>query len=853
MIKLDKQLKILIGLVILVIIFIQKIEYIYFKYVKDLLLVEVKSSKINDLIFLLPLFIIPVFFYNRNKYKPIVSLNQLFLCLTIIAFYLYYRLLFPTLFKSFTFYKSFKYFDTLFLYFLIPIVFYFLSFFRKKKGNSLLNNFLYEDAPIINSNQDLLNRVYKAENIYNEICLTKADHSIAIGITGEWGSGKTSFLNILKKKFNTNEEFVVINFNPWLNITVESIIKDFFNTLDANLKNFSSDLSRELNSYSDLVLNVYKNSFLEILEKTFNIVFESNLTDKFHDLNNLLQKLDKRVLIVIDDFDRLQANEIFEILKLIRNTAGFDSFIYIVAYDKEYLNESLKNFNIPKPNSFSDKIFLKEERLLPVTHLQIDSFISAELKKGLTENNIEIENFFSKKNNKTLPLMHLRDAKRFLNIFIHDFKRINEEVLFSDYFNLKLLKFKYYDVYVLLFLYKDRFLKLGDDKVITNKRRLILKYVDKPQFSKNTNFDDSELGKYLSLELNLSLNDKQNIFLIVEDIFGYKHQFGDRDKLSIVYSDNYFLYFKDALDETGLSDVEFNESLKLSLPELKEKIDEWSNSNKLVLVIHKFYEFELKKLKDVTQYEIFIKAIFYICNLNTGDYSLSFAYSDFELKIENYQNNIVKQFYQNNIERFKIFVKGLFNDAPFPYVYPSNFLNYLYKNSYGDDNYDDKERGVSREDMEIFLIMYLKKYLDSVVCLDYNVWTLFHNCNIVIWESGSRKNNYFPQAKKLLIEFMKKDLDSFLVEFVKPQDFYMSSPEDNKVGLSLSIKNIIFGSYEDFIKHIQSEEFLDSLSQPSEFYDEFLRFAKEFVYKGEVIEFDFTYQPIIDKLKNNIR
>ena len=45
----------------------------------------------------------------------------------------------------------------------------------------------------------------------------------------------------------------------------------------------------------------------------------------------------QKIVIIIDDIDRLEGKEIFEVLRIIRNTAKFNNIIYIVAYDKDHV------------------------------------------------------------------------------------------------------------------------------------------------------------------------------------------------------------------------------------------------------------------------------------------------------------------------------------------------------------------------------------------------------------------------------------------------------------------------------------------------------------------------------------
>ena len=59
-----------------------------------------------------------------------------------------------------------------------------------------------------------------------------------------------------------------------------------------------------------------------------------------------LNCIDRPVVIVIDDIDRLEKNELFEVLRLIRNTGNFANLIYVVAYDERYVVEQLSNLGI---------------------------------------------------------------------------------------------------------------------------------------------------------------------------------------------------------------------------------------------------------------------------------------------------------------------------------------------------------------------------------------------------------------------------------------------------------------------------------------------------------------------------
>lgn len=824
------------------------------------LLCKTESNYFIDAIFIFLFFYWIYLIIKKIKFKPIISLNQILISLIIIVFYLYYRIFDSLNFKSFYLSKDIKYFDCVFFYFLIPFVLVPLKFFRSKRELIDVTSIPLLADTAVNGDNDLLDRKYKANRLYHEICSTRGEESIAIGITGEWGSGKTSFLKMIKNEFENNKSFVQIDFNPWLNLSIESIVKDFFNTLESSLENYSVDISRELKKYSDLIININKSSFIESLAKETGIIEETNLTKEFKYINELLKKIDKRIIIHIDDFDRLQANEIFEILKIIRNTAGFDTFVYIVAYDKTYLVESLKINNIPNPQSFSEKIFLKEERLLPVTNLQINEFLKVELLKTFNHHSEKINNFFN--NNAivfdtldiggtiNLPLKNLRDAKRFYNSFANDYLKIEQEVIFEDYFYLKLLKYKFYDIYVLLFLYKDKFLKLDDNaRSISNKRLLSLRSDKTGTFYSRVKLEETVLGIYLERNLNIySSNELDILNDILNKLFVRFHP-SSVHHLSIVFPSNFYNYFRDNIDENSISDLDFNNTLQFSLDKLKAKVVEWNIQGKLSTLKYKFYDLKLKEFNSKDEYENFIKIILFIANLEDSKlayYGNGYDATDLKYRILNVHNRISEKCYDSNLEELRKFLLNVFQEAKSPNYYESDFMKFL------SDEYPDDDIVLSNEEMKGLLVKYLKDYVSGLTKADKVFWKLYHNCNVLDWSepSNAKERFYIPEAQDILKSLMLRDLDTFLVDFIQPQSFYKENTEDNKIGIGNGVRDNIFGSFDNFYEFIKKDGFPESLLKPSEFLDEFSEFLEKCKENDfGLVTFDFKYLPVLEKIQ----
>lgn len=70
-----------------------------------------------------------------------------------------------------------------------------------------------------------------------------------------------------------------------------------------------------------------------------------------------LLHLDKKVFVIIDDVDRLDKDEVFETLRLVRNTAKFSNVIFIVALDDKYVISQLGEKGISDGKNYLEKIF----------------------------------------------------------------------------------------------------------------------------------------------------------------------------------------------------------------------------------------------------------------------------------------------------------------------------------------------------------------------------------------------------------------------------------------------------------------------------------------------------------------
>ena len=286
------------------------------------------------------------------------------------------------------------------------------------------------------------------ENLVSKLLKTDlSDESFAVGVSGIWGSGKTTFLKAAERELH--RKVYLLTFNPWNGESASQISNDFFETLVSGLS-VSSNQRKIINRYAKLLSQV---DILKPQVKLFETVLEGispSLAEAKEQAEKVIASMHLPVVVVIDDLDRLEGTELMAVLKLIRITANFKNLVFIVAYDKGYITNALKGVG---GEEFLKKV-ISLEICLPDYESNIREFhLYSELKRGLANESImkEIEYgiFQGALNHKiSFYLPTFRDVKRFANLFcldINSFIRTNSlsEINVRDFFFVELLH--YYD------------------------------------------------------------------------------------------------------------------------------------------------------------------------------------------------------------------------------------------------------------------------------------------------------------------------------------------------------------------------------------------------------------------------
>ena len=327
------------------------------------------------------------------------------------------------------------------------------SIFKKKKNEEIddKDTIFLSDTPIISDKKDILDYANDVKQLAEQLKIISSEYSYSVGITSSWGSGKSSYLNMLKNYLSSNKDFIVIDFNPRHSYTPQDIQKDFFSVLQSKLKEYDYRFTYIFKNYLK-ALSIIESKFLSSLFELHKIWDVKSEKEK---LNDLISQIDKRIVIVIEDFDRLLADEIIEVFKLIDTNASFTNFIFITAYDKKHINKIIGETYSNEEAFFSDKFFTIEVPIPKRPYDKIFNYLIETLTDKLHIRKEEVEKYEIVLANHIEVLKKylttLRDVKRFLNLFIRSYQQVEGEVEFRDYFLIRIIQYKNEEEYVKLY------------------------------------------------------------------------------------------------------------------------------------------------------------------------------------------------------------------------------------------------------------------------------------------------------------------------------------------------------------------------------------------------------------------
>lgn len=304
------------------------------------------------------------------------------------------------------------------------------------------------DNPIENECQDLLN--VKRHSLALSNFILKSDAPLTIGLQGEWGSGKTSLMYLLREKLQTAQVATA-----WVNTWEYSMFRGPRETTPAVLQGLLVKLREACGNHwtlNDEAKEKWKsvvrfagalgnqllanktglNASAAMQDASLTNTSKDSLTD-IADLKAGISEIIgrliadpkndyERVVFFVDDLDRINPVDAVEVLEALKNVFDIPNCIFVLAIDYDVVVKGLEGKFGPKTEenerefrSFFDKI-IQLPFSMPTGTYDIDNFLIAKL----NDLGLELESARNELFGKVVKFTvgyNPRSLKRYINSF----------------------------------------------------------------------------------------------------------------------------------------------------------------------------------------------------------------------------------------------------------------------------------------------------------------------------------------------------------------------------------------------------------------------------------------------------
>lgn len=228
----------------------------------------------------------------------------------------------------------------------------------------------WTDEPIAGRAQDSFDRSRHARKIAELIDRTHDwDASVVFGLTGPWGSGKSSLIRMISESLEElPNKWHVAHFTPWAANDTAGVISDFYSCLSQALPKKASSKIRpalitlaKLSAPAAAATPLFGASLAEGAKMAEKKLGEQKPWRKaFDEAVDALKKAQTPVLVVADDIDRLQPDELMAVLKVVRLLGRFPGVQYLMAYDERTVFRTLETSGIAGEQGGSAERFMEK-------------------------------------------------------------------------------------------------------------------------------------------------------------------------------------------------------------------------------------------------------------------------------------------------------------------------------------------------------------------------------------------------------------------------------------------------------------------------------------------------------------
>lgn len=255
---------------------------------------------------------------------------------------------------------------------------------------------LNPDRPISGAGEDLLGRGALADQLASWVRDAPMRQGFVIGVTGPWGSGKTSVLNMLADRIG--ESTTVVRFEPWLFSSADQLVARFFGELAGQLTRLRGRrvkrLARRLAEYGAAVgpsasLILGPAGQLLAAPQQIAALNERSAEGQREVVREALLEDGRRIVVLIDDIDRLDSREIREVMRLVKLVADLPGVVHVLSYDRARVQSALSDDGRQDGRTYLEKIVQATMAVPPVARDRLGKLTFDWLQEAIGEREVE--------------------------------------------------------------------------------------------------------------------------------------------------------------------------------------------------------------------------------------------------------------------------------------------------------------------------------------------------------------------------------------------------------------------------------------------------------------------------------
>lgn len=333
---------------------------------------------------------------------------------------------------------------------------------------------LSADRPSINPKDDLFGHAPFAKSLADSICRYPGSDGLVLALYGPWGSGKSTVLSYVQHFLEQrleSEQPVLVKFNPWWFSGQENLARAFLGQLQAVLP-AKSDKFKQL---GDLLAD-FAEGVGGLIDLTGVSGGAGGLIGKLlghakrkpkdvpalkDSITGILQTAGKRILVTIDDIDRLTPEETRQLFTVIKALADFPNVVYLLAFDREVAAQAIEQQSGLPGERYLEKIIQVPFELPPVDRVALRAALFTRLDEilGDTSDGLFDQSYWTNAFHDGIdPLIQVpRDVVRFMNTLAVTYPAVRGEVNPVDFIALEALRVFLPSLYDVIRTNQDKF------------------------------------------------------------------------------------------------------------------------------------------------------------------------------------------------------------------------------------------------------------------------------------------------------------------------------------------------------------------------------------------------------------